>query len=133
MFSNDVKTVLENTIIEFNTALQNKAYYKTDYDIKNMLFQLLKKHLKATEYMYCLNYLDFKVIKKLEIINGNIVNLVFDQYNTYNKNIERLLDILNYEISNIDLDNLATKSLAIADISDVFTNFISKTNNYNIK
>lgn len=135
MFSNDVKTALENSIIDFNISLQTKTFKMTDYDLKNMFFQCLRKHLKSTNYfsLVCKGYLEFKCLTKFEIKDGCLINLKFDQWNIYNKNVEAFLDELNYNISLLNFEELNNRSLAVNNISITFDSFINKLNSIKIK
>lgn len=133
MFSNDVKTALENAIIDFNISVQTKTYRLTDYDLKNMFFQYLKKNLKSTEYFQVVNYLEFKCITKFKIINGSLIQLEFACWNTYNKKVNELFEELNKIILSLDFNTLTNKSITVNNISNTFDNFINQLHNIKVK
>lgn len=132
-WSNDLQSALENSIINFNTVNKSKTFYMSNYDVRNMFLQYLKKELKRTEYQASVdNLISFDNIKKVDIRKGKISGLLFQENSRYyNKSLE-IINSLNDIVQTLNFSILEEKA-SYNNLKEYLYTTINAINYFKIK
>lgn len=132
-WSNDLQSALENSIINFNTVNKSKTFYMSNYDVRNMFLQYLKKELKRTEYQASVdNLISFDNIKKVDIRKGKISGLLFQTTASHHNKSLEIINSLNDIVQTLNFSILEEKA-SYNNLKEYLYTTINAINYFKIK